>query len=484
MMKSVATKKSDDEDNRRIFLKLEDLRKDSSIITLFLEQMKDHLGQQFGEYGYSVATTGHSLELEMPKLEDFILQNGDLITPSSIINNTGRIGTRLATRNERTPSGAENGQSQEMQDLLIRNAQDRWKMSYSRYLIRMETISDYDIRMVKTITNAIHRNVKNYLEPHERYMKAIVEKTPGEILSCIATLLHSTMISHSTTAAGIAALCKQFAIQHQKADESVEVFFEKWKSMAITLKEHKVYHLVDSQAEARDFLGKLNRIRFSKLQEEADRSERANPEKGFPYESADKVRIIASTWRNGNTERSNNNVQKEKTALNVQRGRFARGSHYGENTKKKSGTSREVECHFCKKRGHIQVNCNLYKKAQSEAQNRDLPSNSRTKSSLVNKNYVRSEDRGDNLLGEDFFQDWIENEPKTGLMVSKTTLGPKLDKNHVLIDSQSEISVFSNKNLVFNVRIGKKSQPMKGIGGTTHQPHCKLQAISRSCGAF
>ena len=45
-MKSVATKKSDDEDNRRIFLKLEDLRKDSSIITLFLEQMKDHLGQQ------------------------------------------------------------------------------------------------------------------------------------------------------------------------------------------------------------------------------------------------------------------------------------------------------------------------------------------------------------------------------------------------------------------------------------------------------
>ena len=148
----------------------------------------------------------------MPKLEDFIAQNGDSTTPSSINNNTGRTGTRLATRNERTP-GAETGQSHEMQDLMLRNAQDRWKMSYSRYLIRMETISDYDIKMMKTITNAIHRNVKNYLEPHERYMKAIVEKNPGEILSCIATLLHSTMISHSTTAAGIAALCKQFDYQ-------------------------------------------------------------------------------------------------------------------------------------------------------------------------------------------------------------------------------------------------------------------------------
>ena len=126
-------------------------------------------------------------------------------------------------------------QSQEIQDLMLRNPQDRWKMSYSRYLIRMETISDYDIKMMKTITNAIHRNVKNYLEPHERYKKAIVEKNPGEILSCIATLLHSTMISHSTTAVGIAALCKQFAIQHQKADESVEVFYEKWKSMGITV---------------------------------------------------------------------------------------------------------------------------------------------------------------------------------------------------------------------------------------------------------
>ena len=152
MMKSVATKKSDDEDNRRIFLRLEDLRKDSSIVTLFLEQMRDQLGQQFGEYGYSVATTGHSLELEMPKLEDFIAQNGDSTTPSSINNNTGRTGTRQATRNERTP-GAETVQSQEMQDLMLRNAQDRWKMSYSRYLIRMEIISNYDIKMMKTIVN-------------------------------------------------------------------------------------------------------------------------------------------------------------------------------------------------------------------------------------------------------------------------------------------------------------------------------------------
>ena len=85
MMKSVATKKSDDEDNRRIFLRLEDLRKDSSIVTLFLEQMRDQLGQQFGEYGYSVATTGHSLELEMPKLEDFIAQNGDSTTQNWIL---------------------------------------------------------------------------------------------------------------------------------------------------------------------------------------------------------------------------------------------------------------------------------------------------------------------------------------------------------------------------------------------------------------
>ena len=55
-------------------------------------------------------------------------------------------------------------------------------------------------------------------------------------------------------------------IQHQKADESVEDFYEKWKSIGITLKEHKVYHLIDSQAEARDFLCKLNRVRFRKLQ--------------------------------------------------------------------------------------------------------------------------------------------------------------------------------------------------------------------------
>ena len=130
MMKSVATRKSDDEDNKRIFLKLEDLRKDSSIVTLFLEQIRDQLGQQFGEYGYSVATTGHSLELEMPKLEDFIAQNGDLLTPSSINENTARTGTRQANRNERTPA-AETGLTNEMQDLMLRNAQDKWKMLYS-----------------------------------------------------------------------------------------------------------------------------------------------------------------------------------------------------------------------------------------------------------------------------------------------------------------------------------------------------------------
>ena len=246
MMKSVATRKSDDEDNKRIFLKLEDLRKDSSIVTLFLEQIRDQLGQQFGEYGYSVATTGHSLELEMPKLEDFIAQNGDLLTPSSINENTARTGTRQANRNERTPA-AETGLTNEMQDLMLRNAQDKWKMSYNRYLIRMETIADYDIKMMKTITNSIHKNIKHYLEPHERYKRAIVEKNPGEILSCIATLLHATMISHSTTAAGVAALCKQFAVQHQKADESVETFYEKWRSMGSTLKEHKVYHLIDQK---------------------------------------------------------------------------------------------------------------------------------------------------------------------------------------------------------------------------------------------
>ena len=138
-------------------------------------------------------------------------------------------------------------------------------MSYSRYLVRNEIISDYDIKMMKTITNSLHKNIKNYLEPHERYKTAISEKNPGEILSCIETLLHTTMISHSTIEAGIAALSKQFATHHQKADESVEDFYEKWKSMINSLKQHKVYHLLNPQAEARDFLGKLNRNRFSKL---------------------------------------------------------------------------------------------------------------------------------------------------------------------------------------------------------------------------
>ena len=87
-MKSVATRKFEDKDNSRIFLRLEDLRKDSSILTLFLEQMKDQLSQEFGEYGYSVATTGKSLVLNMPRIEEFIAENGDLSTPSSINNNT------------------------------------------------------------------------------------------------------------------------------------------------------------------------------------------------------------------------------------------------------------------------------------------------------------------------------------------------------------------------------------------------------------
>ena len=69
-----------------------------------------------------------------------------------------------------------------MRELMIKNAQERWKMAYSRYLIRNETIADYDIKMMKTITNALHKNVKNYLEPHEKYQKAILERNPGEIL--------------------------------------------------------------------------------------------------------------------------------------------------------------------------------------------------------------------------------------------------------------------------------------------------------------
>ena len=115
-MKSVATRKSEDKDNSRIFLRLEDLRKDSTILTLFLEQMKDQLSQEFGEYGNSVATTGKSLVLNMPRIEEFIAENGDLSTSSSINNNTARPETRQATRDERTP-GSETGPSHEMQDL-------------------------------------------------------------------------------------------------------------------------------------------------------------------------------------------------------------------------------------------------------------------------------------------------------------------------------------------------------------------------------
>ena len=65
--------------------------------------MKDQLSQEFGEYGYSVATTGKSLVLNMPRIEEFIAKNGDLSTRSSINNNTARPGTRQATRDERPP---------------------------------------------------------------------------------------------------------------------------------------------------------------------------------------------------------------------------------------------------------------------------------------------------------------------------------------------------------------------------------------------
>ena len=53
--------------------------------------MKDQLSQEFGEYGYSVATTGKSLVLNMPRIEEFIAENGDLSTPSSINNQSSQL---------------------------------------------------------------------------------------------------------------------------------------------------------------------------------------------------------------------------------------------------------------------------------------------------------------------------------------------------------------------------------------------------------
>ena len=118
MSKSVATK-SDEKDNK-LFLKLEDLRKDNSVLTLFIEQMKDHLGQYYGEYGYIVATTGKSLTLDEPRIEDFIGQVSRTATP----NDNNRPGTRQATRDASTPQENDTEATGNVSQNYLRRAQE------------------------------------------------------------------------------------------------------------------------------------------------------------------------------------------------------------------------------------------------------------------------------------------------------------------------------------------------------------------------